>query len=430
MAGQRHNGLSNGETEQSRIIIMKKIKTDPREGYEVYLEFCDKVFGTGTMAPVLEEVMREKEYLFGKKEEKPSFNLITEMWKYPEVNLDFKENYRKRLMRLKKRFEKTPSYKGLLHAVAEVADADRVNDAMAMLAAWDVMSNKYSGKEMELLKQIRWEDYYGGPMRFRPMQKDGYLPTFGLYFDAGVMGDGVGEVIYQVTNVAKMLTEIPEPCDIEADYPWDDNPGEYKEKSDELLNELTHFILKNYYKITDDSDEEIEVVFESEVIPRLKYTIRREEPLDFEPTMYRPYRHAEKTKDLVLKRFVQNVMRKEPFVQVLVKPAHYLNYKKEFDRANATYYRALARRTFCGYLHDERQMKELNEWFVGEETVCEVSKDLTGIVVIDDRLDDGEYTCHVFLNPNAKTPNSLMKTYLESLADKDGAFDDFMFDNY
>ena len=383
---------------------------DKRPIYKIYQEYCDGIFGKGVV----------------KVKKSQNFSYILQQWAFPDEFVSFKEGFAKRLIRLKDRFEKTESYPFLLETVAMVADMSRGDKAFAKLAAWDIMWDVYAGKEMELGKKVERYATYGWSAR-REVQKDGYMPTHGLYFDMGIMGDTVGNVMEQVIVAAKSTAEVEEPCDIQAEYPWDDHEGIYYTASDDLYKELLFFLLE------DGIEDEEEVKMQSKAVPQLSYTVSWEKPLDFEPTIYRPYRHAEKTRDLILKRFAKYLMKNELYMVVLVKPHYYRNLVKDFDRADETYYRALARRTFCGYKQDGRQMRDLNIEFQGSETVEEAAKKLTGILIIEDNIEEGTNKCHAFLNPNARQSHGVMREYLGALTmreEADGAFDDFQYDNY
>lgn len=106
-----------------------------------------------------------------------------------------------------------------------------------------------------------------------------------------------------------------------------------------------------------------------------------------------------------------------------------------FQHMDKIFYRALARRTFCGHLHDAIPMSQLNHKFKGLQTVQTVSTCLKGIIFIDDHIiTEDSYSCCIYINPNASQPLNLEVNYWYEMIRRGkngtGEYDDFRWDNY
>ena len=134
------------------------------------------------------------------------------------------------------------------------------------------------------------------------------------------------------------------------------------------------------------------------------------------------------------KRYTKKFMKKSPSLIVLVNFPWYNNRINSFIDADELYYRALARRTFCGYKHSSEAMVDINPKYIGTESPHEVSQHLSGIIFIDDHsIFTDTYSCHTYLNPNAINPITLGDSYLHEVvrgADSRSVIDDFRGDNY
>ena len=112
----------------------------------------------------------------------------------------------------------------------------------------------------------------------------------------------------------------------------------------------------------------------------------------------------------------------------------YNNRVNSFGNSDELYYRALARRTFCGYMYDTRTFKDIKPEYTGSDSLHEISRHLTGIIFIDDySVYTDAYSCHIYLNPNAIHPVRIGRSYLNQLvrdADNRSILDDFCGDNY
>ena len=395
---------------RQRLGMKPRIATE--ESYLLYQNLCDNVFGVGVV-----------------KIKPASSNNIIGTLNYLDDYTEFKENFTKRLKRLKKRFHGTPAYTALLEQVKQVADPKNWEGAYAELAAYDVMWNDFVMTPLELDKTMPATDSYAPEMGHRATNEDGYLPDYGLYFDVKILADTVGAILKGVITEAIKQSGQTARCDILPEYPIDDDDEEYGGANRRLLlNELIDF-LKAYNTVSKGKK-----LFRSRVIPRLAYRVLWGGGVNTAIHEYSPYRHAEEMRHLVFKRYTKKIMKNEMFVLVLVKFPWYNNLVSSFIDADHVFYRSLARRTFCEYLNDSTLMSSIVPKFMGKETVDEVSRHLAGIVFIDDNsIKEDSYSCNVILNPNALNTHERARDYLMHLVqkgDKRGLFDDLRHDNY
>lgn len=395
-----------------RQMLGLKPRMAKEESYVLYQKLCDEVFGAGNVTI----------------KQAPDNNVIG-TFKYLDDYIEFKKNFRKRLVRLRKRFEGTPSYLALLEQVKQIADPKNWEGAYAELAAYDVMWNDYVMTPLELDKTLLVTDSYAGEMGYKATNEDGYVSDYGLYFDVKILADTVGTILKGVIDEAIKNSAQTVRCDILPEYPYDDDDEDYGGANRNLLlTELTVFLKAH------NTEASGKRTFCSKVIPRLSYHILWGGGINTAMHEYNPYRHAEETRHLVFKRYTKKIMKNEMFVLVLVKFPWYNNVMSSFIDADHVYYRSLARRTFCEYLNNNTPMSSVVPKFTGGETVDEVSRHLAGIVFIDDNIikEDG-YSCNVIMNPNAVNTHEIARDYLMHLVQKGvkrGLFDDLRHDNY
>ena len=355
------------------------------EAYVLYQQLCDEVFGKGSV----------------QIKPAPTNNVIGTL-RHLDDFLEFKKNFKERLLQLRKRFDGTNAYPALLEQVKQLADPKNWEGAYAELAAYDVMWNDHVITPMELDITMPVSESYAGEMGYKKTNEDGLLPDYGLYFDVKILADTVGAILKGIINDAITASSQTAKCDILPEYPYDDDDEEYGGiNRKKLFDELKTFLIAN------NANTNGKTTFRSSVIPRLMYRIQWGGGVNSVISEYNPYRHAEETKHLIFKRYID---------------------------ADHVYYRSLARRTFCGYLGDRTPMSSIVPKFTGPETVDEVSRHLAGIIFINDNIiKENSYSCNVIMNPNSKYVHSIADSYLMSLVmqgDKRGLFDDLIYDNY
>lgn len=382
------------------------------EAYVLYQQLCDEVFGKGSV----------------QIKPAPTNNVIGTL-RHLDDFLEFKKNFKERLLQLRKRFDGTNAYPALLEQVKQLADPKNWEGAYAELAAYDVMWNDHVITPMELDKTMPVSESYAGEMGYKKTNEDGLLPDYDLYFDVKILADTVGAILKGIINDAITASSQTAKCDILPEYPYDDDDEEYGGiNRKKLFDELKTFLIAN------NANTNGKTTFRSSVIPRLMYRIQWGGGVNSVISEYSPYRHAEETKHLIFKRYTKKILKNEMFILVLVKFPWYNNRISSFIDADHVYYRSLARRTFCGYLGDRTPMSSIVPKFTGPETVDEVSRHLAGIIFIDDNIiKENSYSCNVIMNPNSKYVHSIADSYLMSLVmqgDKRGLFDDLIYDNY
>ncbi len=398
------------------LIIRKLLGMKPRmsreDAYILYQHLCDDVFGKGAV----------------QIKEAPSNNVIGTL-RYLDDYLEFKRNFKNRLIRLRDRFEKTSSYDTLLEQVKLVADPKNWEGAYAELTAYDVMWNDYVMTPMELDKTLDVSESYAGEMGHKATNEDCFLPDYRLYCDVKILADTVGGILNGIIFEAIEKSSQKSKCDILPEYPLDDDDEDYGGVNRRLLlNELIAFLKENNTMTAG------QMLFRSGVISRLSYRVHWGGGVNSSMGEYNPYRHAEETKNLIFKRYTKKIMKNEMFMLVLVKFPWYNNRITSFIDADHVYYRSLARRTFCGYLNDGTLMNTIVPKYRGAETADEVSKHLVGIIFIDDNIiKEDSYSCNVIMNPNSLNNHKMADHYLMSLVekgDKRGLYDDLRYDNY
>lgn len=380
---------------------------------ELYQQLCDKVFGKGTVAI---------------KITKKDNNVIGTL-KYISEFVNFRKNFQARLERLRDKFQGTASYPALLEQVKQVADPSNWEGAYAELVAYDVLHNDYIGKGIQLDATLDGAESYASDLGGKKTNEDGYLPDYGIYFDVKCLADTTGNILKELINDAIKQAGVESICGVLPEYPLDDDECEYQQNRRKLLDEL-----KDYLIVSKPADGTGKDVFDSKIMPQLTYRILWGVGVNSSTGEYSPYEHAENTKDLMLKRYTKKFMKNHKSMIVFVNFPWYNNRIRSFIDGDEMYYRALARRTFCGYKHSTEPMNAINPKYVGLETPYEISRHLSGIVFIDDHsIETDTYSCHVYLNPNAVHPIDYGRSYLNQVvqgADKRSIIDDFRGDNY
>ena len=129
-----------------------------------------------------------------------------------------------------------------------------------------------------------------------------------------------------------------------------------------------------------------------------------------------------------------------PFFLTFVVFPWFNNVITDFCGQNRTFYRSLARRTFCQYSRDRTLFSTLlkkytKKKYAGKEKVHEVMKELGGILFLEDECitndsSDSTVKAYYYENPNAKHPvmTGVMQDYLIDCVS--GEIDDFRYDNY
>ena len=386
-------------------------KLSKEKDYVLYQQICDEIFGEGTV-----------------KIKPASSNNVIGTFKYIDDYSNFIQNFKKRLIRLRELYEHTTAYPDILEQVKQVADPKNWEGAYAELVAYDVMWNDFINKPIEINKTLPATESYAGEMGFKYTNEDGYIPDYMLYFDVKILADTVGVILKGIIDDAIKQSKQIVKCNILPEYPLDDDDNEYSCSRTKLFNELFDFLKSN------NTMNKGKKHFRSKIIPNLSYIVNWGAGVNTAISEYDPYRHAEKTKHLIFKRYAKKIMKNDMFVLVLVNFPWYNHLISSFINANQVYYRSLARRTFCENYKKCTQLNTIVPKYNGNETVDEVSQHLSGIIFIDDNIIESEgYSCNIIMNPNALNTHSVAKDYLMELVakgDEHSLFDDLQYDNY
>lgn len=380
--------------------------------FELYQQMVDKIFGNGAIT-----IKADKD------------NNVIGTLKYVDEFKEFRENFEKRLSRLKEKFEHTPSYDDLKQAVAQVADYRNWEGAFAELVTYDIFSNDYLPGNLVLNNTLAVGESFAGELGGKETNEDGFIEEYDLYFDVKILADTVGAILKSIIDEATKATGFEDICNIIPEYPLDDDDAEYQFFRRQIVDELKDFLVAN--KPKELKGRQLCV---SKVLTNLSFRIQWGGGINSSTSAYNPYRHAEATRHLFFKRYAKKFMKSHPFMLVMVNFPWYNGRINSFADADEAYYRAIARRTFCEYKNLTDPMNSIVPKFNSGETVFEVSKHLSGIVFIDDfSITSDSYSCHIYLNPNANNPITYSIPYLMRViegGDNRGVLDDLKNDNY
>lgn len=395
------------------LSLIGQPSTEATPCWQLYQQLCDNVFGTGAVA--IKPTTRDN-------------NVIGPL-KYTREYADFRKNFQTRLERLRDKFKGTASYKELLETVKLVADPCNWEGAYAELVAYDVLHNGYHGSDFQLDVTLAGDRSYAADLGGKLTNEDGYLPDYDIYFDVKCLADTTGNILKELIDDAITQSAVTCRCDVLPEYPLDDEEAEYSVKRRSLMEEL-----RDYLKANQPQTGKGKATLKSKMLSQLTYRILWGGGVNSTIGEYGPYEHAENTKHLMLERYTKKFMKNNQSLIVLVNFPWYNNRIKSFIDADELYYRALARRTFCGYMHSTDAMVDINPKYKGTETPHEISQHLSGIIFIDDHsIHTDTYSCHIYLNPNATNPIRFGRSYLHEVvraADSRCALDDFKGDNY
>lgn len=333
----------------------------------------------------------------------------------------FKTNFKTRIDKLNRIYHNTPSYQSLLNTIKQVADDKNWNGAYAELTALDILNIPSLNTAIELDITLPGTESFAIEWGKHETNEDGKWTNFDAFFDVKILSDPVEAILKNIANLAIANTNNSGKCSVLFERALDDEETSYVSNFNKILNELCYGLNEKRTSVT------------YSYIPGLCFKINWKIGINSAISTYNPYRHAENTKDLVLKRYTYKFMKKKPFFIVFVNFPWFDQVVNDFADMNKVYYRALARRTFCQYIHSNIKMNHISSKYKGNEYAKTVSKYLSGIIFIDDdSLKSNNHSCYVYMNPNRKNRRPTMENYLQSIANfyDDGIYDDFTYDNY
>ena len=326
----------------------------------------------------------------------------------------FERNFRSLLNDLKSKYP----VDSIKQAIVEVSDTKNWQGAYAELVALSVLNNGYSGiiKIDETLKEGMG---FARECGKKLTNEDGWWKDFDVYFDVKILSDPIKEILDGIIKRAQQKANVAGTCCILPEYPLDDDDEEYKKNLRSIEQELIAALNKR------------ETMACVSTLRHLSFRIHWGRGINTAVSTYSPFRHAEHTKDIVLKRYANKLLKSRPFFLVFVNFPWFNQSVTDFANMNEVYYRALSRRTFMQYEHTRAKASEIVDGYIGKETKRRLARCLTGIIFIEDHSITevkNKYRTFVYLNPNAYQKSNSFRSYLNQLPNE--AVDDFQDDNY
>lgn len=383
---------------------------------ENYSRIIDCIFGAGTTT-------------FDKT--KDLYNHVIGALNNPTEYYEFTINFTSRLERLKKIYTTHPDYlKEIIVQVNEVASEKNWEGAFAELAAYDYLNSDILNHKTYINTPVKPNVTLDKAKSFAlelgksATNLDGFVEDRPLYLDIKCLKDNVTEILTGIYKDLKLhlgTNDIQITAEHELNISYDD----FQQKRNDLLNELKvelNTTTKKKY-------------FKSSIVSNLSYRILWGGGILTAQRSYHPFSHA-KNYHRTIFNYANKFIKDEKSVIVLVVFPWYNLVVSDFANSNIRFYRALARRVFCQYIHDTTPFKTFNSKFNGKQTIFEVSRHLSGIIFLEDSTilskepNKTNVKSFVYLNPNAVKPlsRSLASDFIMGLHNSE--FDDFEFDNY
>ncbi len=300
---------------------------------------------------------------------------------------------------------------------------------MAELIALDTLNiNGYSPIQLDITLNAS-ESFASRFARRKNTNEDGCLSEFNLHFDVKSFQDTVRAILRNITD--KVISSRRKNDEIlagknlyvEFEFPLTDSEEKYKGKVSDLIKEFDAKLTVGIKSI------------QSSVIPELRYVLNWG-GVSGAISSYSPYKRAEDLVEPFLCRYVDKFLLNKPFILVVVNHSWFNQVDTGAFDGNKVLYRALSRRIFMQYRHDNRLMSDLCRDFTGTETIDMVTRKLSGILFIDSRptfpVEERNHWCF-YSNPRADNHiNSklLLLNELISLNRQCIEIDDFVDDNY
>ena len=332
-------------------------------------------------------------------------------------------NFVARLKRLKDAYDGHPSRDSLLTQVNEIGSRRNWQGAAAELAAIGFFCSglEWLLESPRLDVDIHVSESLAGKFGMKKANLDVYFKRFGIYTDVKVLKDNVTEVI---EGILQEVWNNGRPT-VGVEYPNDVSVDDVRDHREALCHHLRSELA---------SGKKPEIVDCTSIVNDLKIRLRWQGGVLITESTYSPYKHAKELHRLPMQHAKKFVLSRPFFLTFVVFP-WFNNVITDFYAINTTFYRSLARRTFCQYRYDSTLFSDLFHDYTGTETVHEVVEELGGILFLEDECitnDSAESTekAHYYENPNAKRPvmTGIMQDYLIGCVG--GEIDDFKYDNY
>ena len=335
----------------------------------------------------------------------------------------FQVNFVARLNRLKDAYEGHSSREGLLTQVNEIGSQKNWQGASAELAAIDFFCSgrDWLPESPRLDVNIPVSKSLASKFGMTEANIDVYFKHFDTYTDVKVLKDNVTEVI---EGIFKEVWKNRRPM-ILVEYPNDVSAYDVITHRRALLNHLqTEFAACKKPEIVDCTS----------IVNGLIIRLRWKGGVLTTESTYSPYKHAKELHRLPMQHAKKFVLSRPFFLTFVVFP-WFNNMITNFCGQNRTFYRSLARRTFCQYSNDSTLFSALFEKYTGTERVHEVMKELGGILFLEDECITNDYSdstvkAYYYENPNAKHPPMIGSMHDYLIGCVSGDIDDFRYDNY
>lgn len=381
-----------------------------------YSQLIDTIFGKGTTT-------------FDTS--KDIYNHVIGALNNPTNYNEFIANFSSRLKRLKKIYSNHASYLTEIKVqVNEIASVKNWEGAFAELAAYDFLNSDILSNNTYIQNPIQPNITLPNSKSFAlelgkaATNLDGFVEEVNLYFDVKCLKDNVTEILKGIYNDLKThlgINEIYISAEHELNLSYNDFQNKRAQLLDELKSELNTKTKKTF--------------FQSKVVSNLTYRILWGSGVLTAERSYHPFSHAKNYHKTIF-NYANKFIKDEPTVIVMVVFPWYNLVVSDFENSNIRFYRSLSRRVFCQYINDTTKFKSFNTSFTGEQTIFEVSKNLSGIIFLEDNTilskeqNKTNVKSFVYLNPNAIKPikSSIAKHFIMDLNNSE--FDDFEFDNY
>lgn len=365
--------------------------------YQEYQKMLDAVFGIGVVSV----------------KDKGDSNNIIGTWAYRTEFQNFKQNYKKRLIRLRDSFNREENVKNVHRLVSEIGYNRTWRGTYAELVAYDVLRAK---AKSEFTTDITRDSSFA---LARYMDYDNinydihYDDDNDVYMDVKAFTDTVGDLINN--GIIKKVLDKPEfkgkHINVMPQYPLIDVENKYNVHIPELQNEL----IGNIRRLLSSNRKTYN--FKSEILPELSFQMRIGPGMLSTLGEYNPIKRAEKLSDVLLWRYCNKLPFEKPFYLVFVNFAWFNQRENDAFDFNREVYRHFAELTFSQYMQDETKLiRDILRGYRGTETASFATRKLSGIIFIDDNtITESSHNIYIYENQKADNKSPKFGQYLQKL---------------
>ncbi len=337
----------------------------------------------------------------------------------------FTTSYKKRLERLNSLYSGHGNFQDLLNTINQVADDKNWEGAYAEIVAYDYLNsnNDCLNEPINLEKTVPATETIAENFGYQNANFDGEYKDFNTYFDVKILSDKAGIILSGIFKDVQKKTGRSN-FSISPEYPLDIDFEVFQNNRKQLLDEL----LSSFTGTQEPSS------INSQVIPDLRYAIMWGSGVLMTESTYNPYLHAKNHHNLLFKH-AKKFSKVNPSLIIFVIFPWFSEKISSLGKANEIFYRSFSRRFFCEYAAKPTKAKDIFKKYIGEDSVFEVTKKLSGVLFLEDKSITADTPTaqnvegYAYLNPNAdkKIGRGIFIDYLHSLRFH---IDDFEYDNY